>query len=155
MRYINIFWTLRKVITPQQNGSATDTFARCDVHIPWAGIVIFTTVFFQKVQRILSDEQMLASFDLSIQSLSEEEKKELATNLSISTQKRIALDLLKHVTSPTARPAFDTLFDHAYTWLTIRLETNIHIDRVTGLKRIYCLYLTNSRTQTAASSHTC
>src|SRR5215216_3009097 len=57
-------------------------------------------------------------------------KKELATNLSISTQKRIALDLLKHVTSPTGRPAFDTLFDHAYTWLTIRLETNIHIDRV-------------------------
>ena len=78
---------------------------------------------------------MLATFDLSIQSLGEEEKKDLTTNLSIRTQKRIALDLLKHLTSPKARPAFDYLFDHAYTWLTIRLETNIHIDKGTGIEK--------------------
>src|SRR6185369_13859923 len=91
--------------------------------------------FFQKVQRILSDEEMLAEFDLSIQSLGDEEKKALTTNLSINTQKRIALDLLKHLTNPKARPAFDCLFDHAYTWLIIRLETNIHIDKVTGIEK--------------------
>jgi hypothetical protein len=83
----------------------------------------------------MSDEEMLASFDLSIQSLGDEEKEQLTTNLSISTQKRIALDLLKHLTSPTARPAFDSLFDHAYTWLIIRLETNLQIDKVTGVEK--------------------
>lgn len=91
--------------------------------------------FFQKLQRMLSDEEMLASFDLSIQSLGDEEKEQLTTNLSISTQKRIALDLLKHLTSPKARPAFDYIFDHAYTWLIIRLETNIQIDKVTGVEK--------------------
>lgn len=91
--------------------------------------------FFQKVQRILSDEEMLASFDHTIQSLDQGEKQELTTKLSISTQKRIALDLLKHLTGSKARPAFDYLFDHAYTWLIIRLETNIHIDKVIGIEK--------------------
>ena len=84
---------------------------------------------------MLSDEEMLASFDHTIQSLEEEKRKELTTNLSIGTQKRIALDLLKHLTNPIARPAFDYLFDHAYTWLIIRLETNIDIDKVIGIER--------------------
>jgi hypothetical protein len=91
--------------------------------------------FFQKVQRMLSDEEMLAELELSIQSVGEEEKTQLTTNLSISTQKRIALDLLKHLTGPKARPTFNFLFDHAYTWLTIRLKTNIYIDRVTGIEK--------------------
>lgn len=89
----------------------------------------------QKLQRMLSDDELLAEFDLSIQSLGDEEKEQLTTNLSISTQKRIALDLLKHLTSPKARPTFDYLFDHAYTWLIIRLETNIQIDKVTGVEK--------------------
>jgi hypothetical protein len=66
--------------------------------------------FHQKLQRMLSDEDVLAEIDLSIQSLGDEEKEQLTTNLSINTQKRIALDLLKHLTSPKARPAFDYLF---------------------------------------------
>jgi hypothetical protein len=90
---------------------------------------------FQELQRRMTDEDMLAEFDLSIQSLGEEEKKDLTSNLSISTQKRIALDLLKHLTGPQARPAFDYLFDHAYTWLAIRLETNIHIDIAIGIEK--------------------
>ena len=91
--------------------------------------------FHQKLQRRLDDEDLLTEFDLSIQSLGDEEKEQLTTNLSISTQKRIALDLLKHLTSPKARPAFDYLFDHAYTWLIIRLETNLQIDKVTGVEK--------------------
>jgi hypothetical protein len=90
---------------------------------------------FQELQRKMSDEEMLASFDLSIQSLGEEEKTQLTTNLSISTQKRIALDLLKHLTGPKARSALDYLFDHAYTWLIIRLETNIHINLDIGIEK--------------------
>jgi hypothetical protein len=89
----------------------------------------------QKLQRRLNDEDLLTEFDLSIQTLGDEEKEHLTTNLSISTQKRIALDLLKHLTSPKARPAFDYLFDHAYTWLIIRLETNLQIDKVTGVEK--------------------
>ena len=84
---------------------------------------------------MLSDEEMLASLDHTIQSLEDKERKELTTNLSIATQKRIALDLLKHLTNPIARPAFDCLFDHAYTWVIIRLETNIHIDKVIGIEK--------------------
>ena len=90
--------------------------------------------FFQKLQRTLTDEEVLTEFDRGINSLGDEEKEQLTTNLSISTQKRIALDLLKHLTSPIARPAFNCLFDHAYTWLIIRLETNIHIDKVIGIE---------------------
>lgn len=91
--------------------------------------------FFQKLQHRLNDEEVLAEFDLGIQSLGDEEKEQLTTNLSISTQKRIALDLLKYLASPKARPAFDYLFDRAYTWLTIRLETNIQMDKVTGVEK--------------------
>jgi hypothetical protein len=90
---------------------------------------------FEKRMHRISDEEILACFDFSIQTLGEDEKEELTTNLSINTQKRIALDLLKHLCSPKARPAFDCLFDHAYTWLTARLETNIHLDKVTGIEK--------------------
>ena len=91
--------------------------------------------FFEKRMRRMSDEEILASFDFSIQTIGEHEREQLTTNLSINTQKRIALDLLKHLCSPKARPAFDFLFDHAYTWLTARLETNVCVDKVTGIEK--------------------
>ena len=90
---------------------------------------------FEKRMRGISDEEILATFDFSIQTLGEDEKEQLTSNLSINTQKRIALDLLKHLSTPKARPAFDYLFDHAYTWLTARLESNIYFDKVTGIEK--------------------
>ena len=90
---------------------------------------------FQDLQRTLSDEEIFAEFDQSIRSLGDVERKQLTTDLSISTQKRIALDLLKHLTNPKARATFDYLFDHAYTWLAIRLETNIHINTDIGIEK--------------------
>ena len=90
---------------------------------------------FEKLMRDISDEEILGSFDLSINTLGEHEKEQLTTNLSINTQKRIALDLLKHLTTPQARPSFDYLFNHAYTWLTFRLESNTHFERVSGVEK--------------------
>ena len=91
-------------------------------------------VFARRFRR-MSDEEILASLDFSIQTLGEDEREHLTTNLSINTQKRIALDLLKHLAGAQGRPAYDYLFDHAYTWLIIRLQTNIDVDRVTGFEK--------------------
>ena len=132
--------TIHKHFLDSAGSSATKNFGdsnfrhlrRSDT-LGWYRLAHFR--FFQKLQRMLTDEEVLAEFDRGIKSLGDEEKEQLTTNLSISTQKRIALDLLKHLTSPEARPAFDYLFDHAYTWLIIRLETNLQINRLTGVEK--------------------
>lgn len=76
---------------------------------------------FQKRLSNMSDYDILASFDRNIEKLDKDQLQRLTT-LGIATQKRIALDLVKHLSIPQARPSFDCLFNHAYTWITISLE---------------------------------
>jgi hypothetical protein len=63
------------------------------------------------------------------------ERRQLATAFSIETQKRIALDLVRHLATAQARPTFDCLFDHSFTCLTLRLESNVRANEVIGCER--------------------
>lgn len=65
--------------------------------------------------------------------LPQREQSALSTNLSLQTQKRIALDLLRHLRNSQARPTFDTLFDHAFAWSARRLENNIRNKQLLGI----------------------
>ena len=97
----------------------------------------------QKVISKMTDEQILDDYDVITQERAYDDKpyfrssakpdkrfkndlRYLSTTLGFTTQKRIALDLIRHLFTPQARASFDYLYDHAYTWLTIRLENNSH-----------------------------
>ena len=81
----------------------------------------------------LSNDELLACFDRALEMLPEQEQKALSTNLSLQTQKRIALDLLLHLNNPQARPTFDTLFDHAFAWSARRLENAFRNSQLLGM----------------------
>jgi len=80
---------------------------------------------FLKGVKTLSEDEIMAQLDYAIQQTGVNEQTRIMTKLSLETQKRIALDLLDHLTTPPARPTFDYLFDHAFTWLRIRAESNV------------------------------
>jgi hypothetical protein len=83
----------------------------------------------------MTDNEIFCSFDYNIETMHDEERRQLTTEFSIETQKRIALDLVKHLTTAQARPTFDCLFDHAFTCLAIRLESNVRDNKVIGCER--------------------
>jgi hypothetical protein len=90
---------------------------------------------FRKLVHKMTDHEIFLSFDYNIATMRDEERRQLATAFSMETQKRIALDLVKHLTTAQARPTFDCLFDHAFTCLAIRLESNVEHNRVIGCER--------------------
>ncbi len=89
--------------------------------------------FFVKTFPKISDVELISTFDWALEFLPEREQKALSTNLSLQTQKRITLDLLRHLRNSQARPTFETLFDHAYAWSARRLENNIHKQQLLGM----------------------
>jgi len=89
---------------------------------------------FVKLIKKMSDQEILGWFDYNMGGMGEEEKQYLSTHLSIETQKRISLDLVKHLVTDQARPSFDCLFNHAFTWFRIRLENNIRTNALSGIE---------------------
>jgi len=80
-----------------------------------------------------TESELISTFDWAFQMLPQREQSELSTNLSLQTQNRIAVDLLRHLRTPQARPTFDTLFDHAFAWSARRLENTIHNTHLLGM----------------------
>ncbi len=89
---------------------------------------------FVKLIKKMSEEEISAFFDYNIEGMGQQEKEYLSTHLSMTTQKRIATDLAKHLVTPQARPSFHCLFDHAFTWFRIRLENNVTTNELSGLE---------------------
>jgi hypothetical protein len=89
---------------------------------------------FVKLIKKMSDEEILAWFDHNMGGMGKEEQQYLSTHLSIETQKRISLDLAKHLATDQARPSFDCLFNHAFTWFRIRLENNVTTNALSGIE---------------------
>jgi hypothetical protein len=94
--------------------------------------LVYRGVFLRSFSK-LSNDELLAGFDRALDMLPEREQKALSTNLSLQTQKRIALDLLLHLNNPQARPTFDTLFDHAFAWSARRLENAFRNAQLLGM----------------------
>lgn len=66
-------------------------------------------------------------------------RNQFPTTFSLSLQKRIATDVLRHVMSQKARPSFDFLFYHGYQLLMGRL-TNVQRGRETAREIIFSEY---------------
>ena len=94
---------------------------------------MFYEFFFVKAFPESSDEELIVTFDHAFRRLPQSEQNQLSTTLSLHTQKRIAIDLLRHLRNPQARPSFDTLFDHSFAWYARRLENAIRNSRLLGM----------------------
>ncbi|MBA2525275.1 MAG: hypothetical protein H0V18_05745 [Pyrinomonadaceae bacterium] len=89
--------------------------------------------FFVKGFPNYSDEELISTFDHAFNRLPQSEQSQLSTTLGQHTQKRIAIDLLRHLRNPQARPSFDTLFDHSFAWYARRLENAIRNSKLLGM----------------------
>ena len=94
---------------------------------------MFYEFFFVKAFPKSSDEELIVTFDHAFSRLPQSEQNQLSTTLSLHTQKRIAIDLLRHLRNPQARPSFDTLFDHSFAWYARRLENAIRNSKLLGM----------------------
>ena len=94
----------------------------------------FYDAFFLKTIPESSDKALLSAFDLAFSRLPQSERNQLSTTLSLHTQKRIAIDLLRHLHTPQALPSLDTLFDHSFAWYARRLENASRNAKLLGLR---------------------
>jgi hypothetical protein len=92
---------------------------------------LYETVVLEKIKHA-SDDELFSAFDQAFSKLRQGEQNRLNTSLSMYTQKRIAVDLLKHLASPQGRPTFDTLFNHTFAWYEQRIRTTLEAHSALG-----------------------
>jgi hypothetical protein len=80
---------------------------------------------YKRSHRKKTDSELLQALTDSLRTMSETERKYFQANFHLETQKRIALDVLKHLLTEQGHKAFNTLFDHALSWRQLRLAVNI------------------------------
>jgi len=137
--------TLHKLIHDefQRSFSNTSKWNRTWFHLMQHSSVIaslrnhlYGTVVLEKIKDA-SDDELLLAFDQAFSKLRQPEQKRLDTTLSMYTQKRIALDLLKHLTTSQGRRTFDTLFNHTFAWYEQRVKKTLQAhSALGGLPRI-------------------